>query len=478
MSTQATVLNPSSGEMLAGLLRPNPTEADYAITKVEGEIPRELNGTLYRNGPCQKVLPQGGAGAMHLFDGDALVHAIRFEDGRAHHLSRYARTDSFEVTEREGSYCFGGLNLPAEGAPQDPMGNVQPNTNIVSHGGRLFALVESAPPFEMDPSTLASKGSWNLDGKMLGLSTTAHPKIDRRTGQMLLHGYQPLEPYLQLYVIESDGTVSLAEAIDAPWPSMMHDFAITENYVIFPLGSVYFDFEPYLAGQGFSAAVTAKPELNMKFGVRRREPGSPTKWIDVDSAGYMFHPGNAYEKDGRIVMDACKYESAQGLLDDIAVVRRGECSGGLIAKPYLYEIDPDAGTCVETKLSDMGAEFPRLDDRLVGYENRFGYAASAEPAEGTEGFFRRITKYDRQNGCSVHRAEVPGQWVGEPVFVARNTDAAEDDGFVLNLVYDAPTDRTAVDVLDARAIDTDPLARLWLEERVALGFHGNFAPSK
>ncbi len=478
MTTQATAMSPSPAEMLASVLRPNPVEADYPITKIEGEIPRELNGTLYRNGPCQKVLPKSGPGGLHLFDGDALVHAIRFDDGKAHHLSRYARTPSFERVDQEGRYCLGGLNLPAEGPIADPVPDLQPNTNIVMHGGRLLALVEVAAPFEMDPTTLASKGPWDYDGKMLGMSTTAHPKIDGRTGQMLIHGYQPVAPYVQLYVVEPDGSVSLAEALDAPWPSMMHDFAITENYVIFPLGSVHFDLEPYLAGRGFSEAVKARPDLNMKFGIRRREAGSPTQWIDVPSAGYMFHPGNAYEKDGRIFMDACKYEDAQGLLDDISTIRDAstQTTGGLAANPYLYEFDVDAGTCKETKLSDMAAEFPRLDDRLVGYENRFGYAATAEPSSGAESFFRRITKYDRVSGSSVHRDTAHGHWVGEPVFVPRNANAGEDDGFVLNLVHDAPNDRTAIDVLDARAIDATPLARLWLEERVSLGFHGNFAP--
>lgn len=479
MTTQATPITPTSAEMLADLLRPNPNQADYAITNVEGEIPRELNGTLYRNGPNQKVLPKAGAGAMHLFDGDALVHAFRFEDGKAHHLSRFAHTPGFELEEKEGRYCLGGINVPAEDPPADPPSGYQPNTNIVPHAGRLLALVEVAPPFLMDPKTLESKGEWNYDGKMLGMSTTAHPKIDGRTGQMLIHGYQPIEPYVQLYVVEPDGSVSLAEAVEAPWPSMMHDFAITENYVIFPLGSIHFDVQAMMEGRGFSEAVTGRADLNMKFGVRRREAGSPTTWIDVGSHGYMFHPGNAYEKDGKIVMDACTYESPQGLLDDIRTIRDGSTasSGGLAANPYLYEIDPEAGTCKETKLSDMAAEFPRLDDRLVGHENQFGYAATAEPDTGAGSFFRRITKYDRRNGASIHRETVDGQWVGEPVFVPRTPDAAEDDGFVLNLVYDAPGDRTAIDILDARAIDATPLARLWLEERVSLGFHGNYAPA-
>ncbi len=69
-----------------------------------------------------------------------------------------------------------------------------------------------------------------------------------------------------------------------------------------------------------------------------------------------------------------------------------------------------------------------------------------------------------------------GQLVGEPVFVARHADSEEGDGFVLNLLYDSPTDRSAIDVLDARALDAKPLARLWLDERIPMGFHGNFAP--
>lgn len=190
----------------------------------------------------------------------------------------------------------------------------------------------------------------------------------------------------------------------------------------------------------------------------------------------MFHPGNAYEKDGRIWMDACTYENRTGLLEDLATARSGAVrdEGGFAAHLYLYEIDPEAGTCKETKLSDHAAEFPRLDDRLVGYENRWGYAGTAAPASGAEAYFRRITKYDRVSGSSVHRETVAGQWVGEPIFVPRAVDAAEDDGFILNLVYDAHQDRTALDILDARAIDRDPLARLWLEERISLGFHGNW----
>jgi len=469
-------------ELFVKALRPNAVEATaQPPAEIEGEIPRELCGTLYRNGPCQKTLPKAGYRALHLFDGDGLVHAIRFEDGAVRHHSRFAKTDSFVREQREGRYCIGGGNLPPD-APLDdaePPPPVQANTNAVYHAGRLLALVENAPPFEMDPESLESKGPWLLDGQMLGLSTTAHPKIDGRTGQMLIHGYQPVEPYLALYVVEADGRVSLAENVDAPWPSMMHDFAITENHVIFPLGSVYFDLEVMAQGGVFRDAIQARPELPMKFGIRGREPGSETRWFDAPSPGYLFHPGNAYERDGKILMDACTYPDAQGLLESLSTVRDGRVTPGIAAHPYLYEFDLERGTCSERCLSDEGAEFPRLDDRRVGYENRFGYAATAEVgAPGVEGIFRSITKYDRHGGPSVRRPIVPGQWVGEPVFVPRSPEADEDDGFVLNLLFDAERDRSAIEILDARGIDSEPLARIWTQERIPLGFHGSYAPAQ
>ena len=48
---------------------------------------------------------------------------------------------------------------------------------------------------------------------------------------------------------------------------------------------------------------------------------------------------------------------------------------------------------------------------------------------------------------------------------------------MLNIVYDGIENRSALDVLDARAVEAAPLARLWLDERIPLGFHGNFAPA-
>lgn len=455
--------------------RPSTTQTTYEVTDIEGEVPRELCGTLYRNGPSQQMLPAEGYQALHLFDGDGMVHAFRMDEGRVFYTGRVVEHPCYVREKAEGRFCMDTIGVRAED-PVEPF-RVQPNTNVVFHGGKLMAMVENSFPFEIDRYSLAPIGTNDFGGKMLGMSVTAHPKIDGRTGQMVIHGYQPFEPYLQFYQLEADGSCAIAEAVDAPYAVMAHDIAITEHYAIFVWGAIHFDGAAIMSGGGFNSAIQWKPELGLRFGVRRREPGAPTKWFTAPTPGYIFHPGNAYEENGKIVMDACTYLDGGALLDSLGTWRSGKVRENFAAKPFLYELDLATGKCSERQLDDRGAEFPRLDDRLVGYKNRYGYAALDRSSRGDlEGTWSTLVRYDRQGGpMSVHDFG-RWQWPSEPVFVPRSADAAEDDGFVLCTVYDGPVDGSYLAILDAKNMAGAPLAKCRLEHRIPMGFHGNFAP--
>jgi len=459
---------------LLTIMRPNPVESDYSFTNVEGHIPRELNGTLYRNAPNQNVLPKGGPGALHLFDGDGHVSAITFEDGTARIRSRYAKTPSFIREQQEGLFCLGTLGADADVVLEDPPPNFQANTNAVFHGGRLWAMQETMPPFFMDARTLESQGVWDYDGQMLGSASSAHPKIDPKTGQMIQCGYQPQAPNLQLYVIEADGNVSQAEHVDVPWASKFHEVAITENYVVIPVGAVDIDSGPNgspgpLAGL---KALRARPDLNLRFGIKSRDPGGPVRWFETPSSHYIFHTGNAYEMNGTIFMDACTFVDMEGMIENLKHLRSGHADVRSGSYLYRYEFDLNQGTCTATQLSDHLAELPRIDDRQLGYESKFGYASVGKPGAGT---FRGLIKYTMSGEILAEQAYIEDQFVSEPVFVPRSQDAEEDDGFILALRYDASGDRTGLDILDAREIDREPYARLWLEERTPFSVHGSWA---
>ena len=48
---------------------------------IDGQIPRDLNGSLYRNGPG--LFERGALRKPHLLDGDGLVQRLSFADGKA-----------------------------------------------------------------------------------------------------------------------------------------------------------------------------------------------------------------------------------------------------------------------------------------------------------------------------------------------------------------------------------------------------------
>jgi carotenoid cleavage dioxygenase-like enzyme len=454
--------------------RPSTVETSCELTDVVGEVPREIHGTLYRNGPSQQVLPAEGYRTLHLFDGDGHVHAFRFDDGRVFYTGRVVEHPSTLRERAEGRFCMNAIGVQVA-EPVDPF-RVQPNTNVVFHGGKLMALVENAYPFEIDRRTLGPIGINDFQGKMLGMSTTAHPKIDGRTGQMVIHGYQPFEPYLQYYVVEADGRCSLAETVDAPYAVMAHDMAITENYAIFVWGAIHFDGMPLMNGGGFQEAISWRPELGLRFGVRRREAGAPTRWFTAPSPGYIFHPGNAYEEDGKIILDACTYRDGGALLETLSGARDGRAVPGFGAVPFVYELDLATGVCSERQLSERGCEFPRIDDRYVGYRNRWGYAAVDRDAGGDlAGTWATIVRYDRQGGRNDAHDFGAWRWPGEPVFVPRSADAPEGDGFLLTVVYDGVNDGSFLAVLDAQNVGGEPLAICRIPHRIPMGFHGNFA---
>jgi carotenoid cleavage dioxygenase-like enzyme len=454
---------------------PGPT---YEITRIEGEIPREIHGTFFRNGPSQKVLPEAGFEALHLFDGDGLVHAFRFEDGRVWYRGRFVEDPTFRIEQEEGRFCLSSVGIGVENPTDRLPVRQQHNTNVVWHAGKLWALVENAPPFELDSATLGPRGDDTLGGRLLGTATTAHPKIDGRSGELVIHGYQPFAPYAQFYVVAPDGTCKVAEHVDAPFPGMMHDLALTEHYAIFFLPPVVIDADLITRpGRPFGEAFLWKPELGFWLGVRGREAGAETKWLRVPTEGFVFHAGNAYEDGDRIVVDACTYLDGAALLRSLETFRRGDLVRNWFARPFLYEIDLARGRVAERQLDERGCEFPRLDDRRVGYRNRFGYAVrNRGHGSGPGDSWATIVRYDHEGGRSAEHDFSVGRWASEPVFVARARDAEEGDGFVATVVYDGPNDASDLVILDAANVDAEPLAVAHLEYRIPMGFHGNFVP--
>jgi carotenoid cleavage dioxygenase-like enzyme len=154
---------------LVGAFAPLQMECDAFDLVIEGEIPKDLCGTFYRNGPNPQFAPVGG---HHWFAGDGMLHAFHIENGKVSYKNRWARTKKWLMENEAGRSLFSPLN-PME---QDPsVAGIETdgvaNTNIVWHGDKLLALEEGHAPFELDPKTLESKGAWKFNEKLVGPMT-------------------------------------------------------------------------------------------------------------------------------------------------------------------------------------------------------------------------------------------------------------------------------------------------------------------
>src|SRR5919202_1710907 len=85
---------------------------DVPLTLIEGELPADLVGTLYRNGNGR--FQHQGVWYDHLFDGDGMIAKFHFDGQRVRYRNRYVRTAEFVAEEQAERMLYRsfGTNLP------------------------------------------------------------------------------------------------------------------------------------------------------------------------------------------------------------------------------------------------------------------------------------------------------------------------------------------------------------------------------
>ncbi|MEY9936644.1 carotenoid oxygenase family protein [Streptacidiphilus sp. MAP5-3] len=430
---------------LTGHLAPVTEETESRALSVEGTLPPELNGRYFRNGPN----PRPGQDPGHWFTGDGMLHGIRLQGGRAlWQRNRWVRTAAFA-----GSRFLG---------PEGPdLRAVTANTNVIRHAGLILALVENGFPYRVT-DRLETLGPYDFGGR-LTTAMTAHPKEDPVTGDLHFFGYGALPPHLTYHRATVDGTLVESREIPVGGPTMMHDFAITENHVVWLDLPVVFDHSrlgrggmPYRWDDGYAA----------RIGVMAQHGSAPVRWFEVEP-GYVYHVGNAREDAaGRIVLDAVRYGRDGFVRSWDRISGAAPAPSGTADHPRLHQwtLDPDTGRVNEQPLDDRAVEFPTVNETLVGRPSRYRYAVADTS----------IVKYDLTLGASRSYDAGSSQAPGEAVFVPAADARAEDDGWLLTIVSDREGRGSAFAVLDAS--DMTRVASVPLPNRVPAGFHGNWLP--
>lgn len=422
--------------------------------KVEGAIPPELNGLYVRNGPNSASGP-----ADHFFSGDGMLHGVRLENGEAKwYRNRFVDTP---VYRKES----GGFGPPKPEATTSAV-------SLIYHGDRLLSLGEYGYPYEINPEDLSTLGTFTYDGK-LGRSMTAHPRIDPVTGELLFFGYNVMEPYVTYMRAAPTGEMVQMEPLDMAGPSMMHDFAATENYVIFMEMPVTFSW--MLAVTGEALPFRWDDNAVCRFGVMPRTgTAADMRWFDVPSC-FIFHVMNSFEQGDEVMVDAARYDKLwvkdSHDFNHPAYVNR-------------FTLNMKTGQVSVQQAFERAMEFPQVNRNHWTLPYRYGYSLISDIDDKPFGekdfeYARGFIKYDLQTGETVAHEVAAGNAPNEAVFVpaSDSAGAGEDEGYLFSFVYDGNSKTSALWILDAGNLGGDPVAKVQLPVRVPQGFHGLWVPA-
>jgi all-trans-8'-apo-beta-carotenal 15,15'-oxygenase len=461
-----------------------PNEYAYEIDEIEGEIPKQLEGTLFRNGPG--LLDIGGTPIGHPFDGDGMVSAFYFQDGRAYFRNRFVRTEAYVQEQQAGKILYRGVF-----GTQKPGGwlnnafdlrrkNIA-NTNVIYWGDKLVALWEAAEPHRLDPYTLETLGIDYLDGILQpGDSFAAHPWLDPNceldNGAPCLVNFS-IEPGLSskitVYEIAPNGKLLRRYAHSVPGFCFIHDFAITPNYCIFWQNPVTLNPIPYVLGlRGAGECIQFQSDRPTQvILIPRNPPHQEVKVFSVQS-GFVFHHANAFEREGNVIIDSVAYASLPQVQPDS---NYKEVDFEALDPGQLWRFTLNlADNTVENKLLESRCcEFPFVNPAKVGREYRYLFLGAAHNPTGNAPL-QAMLKLDLQTGKRQLYSFAPKGYVSEPIFVPKPDATTEDAGWLMTLVYNAAHHRSDLAILDGEDLEKGPLACLHLKHHIPYGLHGSW----
>lgn len=496
MTTAATTA--SANPYLEGFLAPVRAEVTATDLPVTGHIPEHLDGRYLRNGPnpAAEVDPA----TYHWFTGDGMVHGVALRDGQAcWYRNRWVRSPGA---------CAALGEAPPPCNPRAGMLNLGANTNVLAHAGRTLALVEGGVANYELTEELDTVGTCDFDGTLPG-GYTAHPHRDPQTGELHAVSYSFARGRtVQYSVIDTRGRARRTVDIKVGGSPMMHDFSLTEKYVVIYDLPVTFDVAQVVSAtvprwlhvparlvmqsligrvripspiammanrndrESNQLPYSWNPHYPARIGVMPREGGNnDVRWFEIEPC-YVYHPLNAYSetRDGAeiLVLDVVRY---QRMFDRD---RRGPGD----SRPSLdrWTINLATGAVSAERHDDRSQEFPRINEDLLGAKHRFGYTVGLdggfldEASEMTSALY----KHDYATGSATSAALDPSLLLGEMSFVPNPAGRSEDDGILMGYGYHRGRDEGQLLLLDAQTLES--VATVHLPQRVPMGFHGNWAP--
>ncbi len=459
---------------------------EQELKLIKGTIPKELSGYFYRNGPGR--LERDGQWVHHPFDGDGMIAALRFHNGKVTLTNRFVRTIAWQEEEKEQKFLYRGVfGTQKEGgflsnAFDLRLKNIA-NTHVVKLGDRLLALWEASSPHALDPESLKTIGLSNLNGVLKpGEAFSAHPRFDpghHDVPRMVTFGVKT-GPKSTIRLMEfatsgKDAGHLISDRKDTfKGFAFLHDFAITPNWAIFLQNAISFNPFPFIVGKkGAAQCLSSDPKGRAKFLLIPRDSGSfageESRTINAPD-GFVFHHLNAWEEDKTLRINSIYYKDFPtiGPEEDFREINFDLLPEGILKS---CKLNLEEGTFHSKSISEQCCEFAMVNPKKQGLNARYSWMAIAEQKSGN-GPLQAIKKLDLFNSKEEIWSCAPRGFVSEPLMIPKPASSNEDEGWVVCLIWNG--ERRGTDLIILKAHDLSEQAILELPIGFPHGLHGSW----
>ena len=454
-------------------------EIDLRDCEVEGTIPSDLNGAFYRVGPdAQYPLAPGNIP----FDGEGHVSMFRIKNGRVDYKTRFVKNERWQAQDEAGRILFPMYRNPSMDDPSvKGLSRSTANTHIINHRNLLLCLKEDSPPSAVDLLTLDIVDPvYTFDGQLNSETFTAHPKVDSQTGNIVAFGYESTgfgSDDVTAFEITPGGKKVWEARVKVPYVGMLHDFAVTQNYIVLYVIPMVIAHEQMAKGGIHWAWDSGKPTW---FGAFRRDgDGSDIRWFEGPERS-ATHVMGAWDDNGRIYVDVEMSQSNpfpfMPMLDGS---RWDPAKGGNFITRLSANMNSRSPSGYEMeRLGPWNGALPRQDDRYNTMPYRYGFlgtrnANAADPRQANAGYVR----FDHATSQQVFWDAGAGTSLAECCFAPKSANAAEGEGYLMGIATrQNEGGRGDLVILDAQHLQDGPVAVVKLPVRAVGQVHGWWVP--
>ncbi|WP_041765810.1 carotenoid oxygenase family protein [[Leptolyngbya] sp. PCC 7376] len=453
----------------------------FALTNLDvlaGSVPKNLRGTLFRNGPGQ--LTRGDDRMGHWFDGDGVILGVYFTDEGVKAQYRYVETQYFQEESAADKLLYPNYGTVAPGKVWQRWGKPaknSANTSVLPLGDRLLALWEGGKPHALDVATLETLGEETL-GLAKNDTFSAHHKIDPVTGEIYNFGTVfGKDATFQVYKFDNQAKLLKRGQFTVKGLPLTHDFVLAGDYLIFSICPVRLQPFPALFGlKSVSDCLQWQPELGTEIIILNRHTLEIVSCSKNDP-WFQWHFTNGFVNEyDEIELEMVRFNDFASN-QQFVEIPRGSIQTYTKGTLWHYRIDPKTAKILDSfQVGDRSCEFPITLDSQTGqhWDKTFIGIHRDESDIGHE-LINGIACVDQKTKEYTVADLGAGHYPSEPIPV-QNPDNPKQT-WILTVVFNAPANRSELRIYDGDRLSDKPICILALPKIIPPSFHGKWQPA-